>query len=98
MSILDDKLKELPDESGVYFLKDKNNVIIYVGKAKSLKKRVSSYFRNGDHDAKTRALVQNTVDLDLILTANEVEALLLERTMIKHHGGEEEAPRHHYAG
>ena len=86
MSILDDKLKELPDESGVYFLKDKNNVIIYVGKAKSLKKRVSSYFRNGDHDAKTRALVQNTVDLDLILTANEVEALLLERTMIKHHG------------
>lgn len=86
MNLLADKLKQLPTDSGVYLMKDKKGTIIYVGKAKNLKNRVSSYFQNSNqHTFKTRALVGDICDFDLMLVQNEVEALLLERTLIRHH-------------
>ena len=84
-SYIYDKLKRIPDKSGVYFMKDINSAIIYIGKAKSLKKRVSSYFNNSNKDAKTTALVDHIRDIDYILTENEVEALILEAEMIRKH-------------
>lgn len=67
-------------------MKDEKGKIIYVGKAKSLKSRVSSYFRNNKHDsAKTRILVKKIQDLEYILTDTEAEALILENNLIKKH-------------
>ncbi|TAL37084.1 MAG: excinuclease ABC subunit UvrC [Spirochaetes bacterium] len=79
------KLASLPDLPGVYIMKDASGLIIYVGKASSLKKRVSSYFQKGDHDVKTRVLVKNIDDLEYIVTDSEIEALLLESALIKKH-------------
>ncbi|KLI60464.1 excinuclease ABC subunit UvrC [Brachyspira hyodysenteriae] len=84
-SYIHDKLKRIPDKSGVYFMKDSKSEIIYIGKAKSLKKRVSSYFNNSNKDAKTTALVEHIRDIEYILTENEVEALILEAEMIRKH-------------
>ncbi len=75
----------LPQRPGCYIFKDKNNGIIYVGKAKNLKKRVSSYFRNDMDDMKTRELMKYVSSLDYIITSNEVDALLLESKLIKQH-------------
>src|SRR5690606_32359543 len=76
----------LPKEPGVYLMKDARGTIIYVGKAKSLKSRVSSYFHAPERlGYKTSVLVEDVYDFDVIITKTEVEALLLERTMIKHH-------------
>nr|WP_295296078.1 excinuclease ABC subunit UvrC [uncultured Brachyspira sp.] len=66
-------------------MKDKDTNIIYIGKAKSLKKRVSSYFIGNNKDAKTTALVEHIRDIDYIVTKNEVEALILEAEMIRKH-------------
>ncbi len=86
MTLVEEKLKQLPQDSGVYLMKDKKGSIIYVGKAKNLKNRVSSYFQNSkQHSYKTQALVADIRDFDLMLTKTEVEALLLERTLIRHH-------------
>lgn len=82
---LREKIDHLPKEPGVYFMKDAKRNIIYVGKAKNLKNRVSSYFQGRDTSIKTRALVDEIQDFDLIITKTEVEALLLERSMIRHH-------------
>ena len=79
---LDAKLKALPDNPGCYLMKDEDNQIIYVGKAKSLKNRVKQYF-TGAHDHKTTKLVRNISDFDYVLTNTEKEALLLEINMIK---------------
>lgn len=82
--MLTDKLQSLPDNPGVYLMKNSEGKIIYVGKAISLKNRVKSYFQNKKHDsAKTRALVKNIADLDYILTDSELEALILECNLIK---------------
>ncbi|KKK52581.1 hypothetical protein LCGC14_3103450, partial [marine sediment metagenome] len=62
---------------------DSDDKVIYVGKAKNLKKRVSSYFRSNVTDGKTRALVSNISDIDITLTNTETEALLLENNLIK---------------
>lgn len=75
--------KEIPQDPGVYLFKDQNNKIIYVGKAKNLHKRVSSYFQNKNHDEKTRKLVSDINDVEFIITDNEVEALILESRLIK---------------
>ncbi len=75
--------KEIPQNSGVYIFKDHQDKIIYIGKAKNLKKRVSSYFQNKDHDQKTRELVLDINDAQFIITDNEVEALILESRLIK---------------
>ncbi len=75
---------EAPKTSGVYLWKDETGRIIYVGKAKSLKNRLSSYFTS-NRDLKTRILVSRAHSLEYITTDNEYEALLLENTLIKHH-------------
>ena len=85
-SLIKEKLSQLVKTPGCYLMKNKDGVIIYVGKAKNLKSRVSSYFnRSKDHSLKTRALVSEIQDFDLMHAKTEVEALLLERTLIKHH-------------
>ncbi len=77
------KLKNLPTISGVYqFLNDKGKVI-YIGKAKNLKNRVKSYFHKNVNSAKTLAMVNKVKDFELILTDNEIEALVLENNLIK---------------
>lgn len=78
-------LQSLPSLPGCYLFKDRTGRVLYVGKARDLKKRVSSYFQKPNHDPKTGALVQAAVDLDFIVTSTEVEALLLENTLIKKH-------------
>ncbi|HQL83500.1 MAG TPA: GIY-YIG nuclease family protein, partial [Spirochaetota bacterium] len=78
-------LSGLPDEPGVYLMKDDAGGIIYIGKAGSLKKRVSSYFQKRDHDIKTRVLVKIIRDMEFIVTDSEIEALILESSLIKKH-------------
>jgi len=73
----------LPKTPGCYLFKDEHNNIIYVGKAKELKKRVSNYFTKKDHDAKTLALVSQIKDVDFIATNTDVEAYILENNLIK---------------
>lgn len=80
-----EKIKTIPTFPGVYLMKGSENKIIYVGKAKNLKNRVMSYFNNGEKTHKTEVLVDQILDFDVIITHTEVEALLLERTLIKHH-------------
>lgn len=75
----------LPGVPGCYLFRGKDGELLYVGKAKDLKKRVSSYFQKRDHDGKTRRLVSLIADIDYIVTANEVEALILENSLIKTH-------------
>lgn len=78
------KLSNLTKEPGCYLMKDKNNQIIYVGKAKNLHNRVNQYFV-GSHDYKTTKLVANIVDFDFIICKSEKEALVLEINLIKKH-------------
>ncbi|MCK4651609.1 MAG: GIY-YIG nuclease family protein, partial [Methanosarcinales archaeon] len=75
----------LPAHPGCYLFRDAAGSIIYIGKAKNLKKRVSSYFGRHDHDPKTKVLVQRAASVDFIITDNELEALILENTLIKKH-------------
>lgn len=78
-------LSTLPELPGCYRYYDASGVVIYVGKAKNLRRRVSSYFTRRDLDPKTAALVAHIARLDFIVTTNEVEALILENTLIKEH-------------
>lgn len=73
---------QAPSSSGVYFWRNKKNDVIYVGKAKNLKNRLSSYF-SGKKDIKTRLLISNASSIEYITTANEYEAFLLENNLIK---------------
>ena len=83
MSIAE-KLQALPDNPGVYLMKNQDGKIIYVGKAVNLKNRVRSYFRTLPAEAlKTKALVRNIADFEYIITDSEVEALVLECNLIK---------------
>ena len=77
------QVKTLPDSPGVYQYFDKDDVIIYVGKAKNLKKRVSSYFTKNHENGKTRVLVKKIVRLEHIVVDTETDALLLENNLIK---------------
>ncbi|WP_299062581.1 excinuclease ABC subunit UvrC [uncultured Polaribacter sp.] len=79
------QVKTLPNEPGVYQYFDKNEVIIYVGKAKNLKKRVASYFNKTHENGKTRVLVKNIVSIKHIVVNTETDALLLENNLIKKH-------------
>jgi excinuclease ABC subunit C len=79
---LTEKLKNVPDAPGVYILKATDGEILYVGKAKSLKKRIRAYF-TGSRDIKTRHLQARIGDLDVFPTGSEAEALLLENNLIK---------------
>ncbi|MDD4128794.1 MAG: excinuclease ABC subunit UvrC [Candidatus ainarchaeum sp.] len=73
----------LPNSPGCYMFFDETGTVIYVGKAKDLKKRVSSYFQKTTQDIKTRTLVNKIKSIDFVLTKNEVEAFLLENNLIK---------------
>lgn len=77
------KLKKLPDEPGVYLFYDDGNKLIYVGKAKSLKKRIKSYFANKNMGKKTNKLVSKINDVKYIKVTSEFEALLLEANLIQ---------------
>ncbi|TND10572.1 MAG: excinuclease ABC subunit C [Bacteroidetes bacterium] len=77
-------LPGLPDKPGIYQYFDENGKMLYVGKAKSLKKRVASYFNKDNHEnGKTTVLVKKIADIKIIVVATELEALLLENTLIK---------------
>jgi excinuclease ABC subunit C len=83
-----DKLSKVSSQSGVYLMKDVHGKVIYVGKARSLKKRLASYFkrignRTSQTDMKTEILIRNISDFDTIITDNEKEALILESNLIK---------------
>src|SRR5580704_4312571 len=79
------KLDALPPQSGVYLFKDKKGAVVYVGKAKSLRARVRSYFQDASSDVRAFIpVLQATIgDLDTIVTANEKEATILENNLIK---------------
>lgn len=77
--------RDLPTDPGVYIFRDVSNEILYVGKAKSLRSRVRSYFSKSDLPIKTRQLVSKIRSIDWIIVNNEVEALLLENRLIKQH-------------
>ncbi|MCZ9311801.1 MAG: GIY-YIG nuclease family protein, partial [Methanocorpusculum sp.] len=78
-------LADIPHSPGCYLYKDAAGTIIYVGKAKDLRKRVSSYFQKRDHDPKTQKLVQTIADVEYIVTGTDEEAYLLENSLIKRH-------------
>src|SRR5438876_5830382 len=81
---LPQKIRSLPTSAGVYLYKNAEGEVIYVGKAKNLRSRVSSYFHEGRwEDAKTGTLVREAVDVDYIVVANNKEALALENNLIK---------------
>ena len=77
------KLKNLTKEPGVYKMLDKTGDVIYVGKAKNLKNRVSNYFISSNHNTKTQLLQKNIDDFSIIITKTETQALLLENELIK---------------
>jgi len=81
---LKNKVRQFPSSSGVYVMRDVSGKVIYVGKAKNLKSRASSYF-TGEKDIKTTFLVEKAADIEAILTATEYEALVLENNLIKRH-------------
>ena len=84
--IIKERVRDFPTQSGVYLMKSKADKIIYVGKAKNLRNRVRSYFADlKDHSPKTRILVSHIHELEYILTKTEVEAFLLEASLIKKH-------------
>lgn len=86
IAVLRKKANELPMQPGVYLMRDRDGVIIYIGKAKRLKNRVTSYFRALDsHTPKVLAMVENVEDFGYILTDSEFEALVLESSLIKQH-------------
>lgn len=83
MELLKEKIKNLPTNPGVYLMKDKYNNVIYVGKAKNLKKRVSQYFLRRQEMPKVQAMVEHIVDFDFFVVATEYDALALESNLIK---------------
>jgi excinuclease ABC subunit C len=78
-------LSAIPNDPGCYLFKDSSGRIIYIGKAKNLRKRVASYFQKNDLDPKTESLVEKIESVDFIATDSEVEALILENNLIKKH-------------
>jgi len=82
---LPEKLEALPADPGVYLMKDAEGRVIYVGKAKSLRSRVRTYFAKGDSRISVQFLVPRVADLDWLVTATEKEALILENNLIKKH-------------
>ena len=80
---IQEELKALPHSPGVYQMKNASGEIIYVGKAKSLNKRVKQYFQSRNHPPKIQAMIKNISEFEYIITDNEVEALILEANYIK---------------
>ena len=83
---LKEKARSLPLKPGVYIMQDAQSTVIYVGKAKALKNRVSQYFQDSaSHTEKTRAMVSQIDHFDVIIADSEFEALVLENSLIKRH-------------
>ena len=82
---IQNQLQNIPNDAGVYQYFDKEGKILYVGKAKNLKKRVSSYFQKQDQNGKTKVLVRKIADIQTIVVTSEMDALLLENSLIKKH-------------
>ncbi|MGL5752898.1 MAG: excinuclease ABC subunit UvrC, partial [Paraclostridium sp.] len=81
---IQEHLKQLPSEPGVYLMKDENGTVIYVGKAISLKNRVRQYFQSSkNHSSKVKSMVKNISRFEYIITDSELEALILECSLIK---------------
>ncbi len=79
-------LQHLPKDPGVYLMKDAKGTVIYIGKARSLAPRVRSYFQSSAvHSSKTLRMVEQIADIDWIVTSSDLEALLLESNLVKHH-------------
>lgn len=83
--VLRRKISDLPTQPGVYLYRDQEGQLLYIGKAKVLRNRVKSYFHTKNLDAKTRRLVARIWDMEFIVCANELEALILENNLIKEH-------------
>ena len=91
---LKEKAHSLPLKPGVYIMQNAQSEVIYVGKAKALKNRVSQYFANlAAHTEKTRAMVSQIDHFDVIIADSEFEALVLENSLIKRHQEAATAPR-----
>ena len=81
-----EKLKLVPTKPGVYLFRNENNEIIYIGKAKNLRNRVRSYFQKNKYQTpKNQAMIARIANLEWIVVASEVEALLTEANLIKEH-------------
>ena len=85
MSVIQEKLKLLPENPGVYVMLDGAGQIIYVGKAKNLKNRVRQYFHSSVKTEKVMAMVSNIADFYYIIAPSEIDALSLENNLIKKH-------------
>ena len=83
MNVIQEKLKLLPDDPGVYIMNDRDGNVIYVGKARNLKNRVRQYFHASVKTEKVMAMVQNVTDFHYIITKSEIDALALENNLIK---------------
>ena len=84
LKILSEKALNTPELPGVYIMRDAKKQIIYIGKAKLLKNRVSQYFREGErHEPKVQKMVDNVFDFDYVVCTSEFEALILECSLIK---------------
>jgi excinuclease ABC subunit C len=83
---LETRLQEIPAEPGVYFMRDRDDAILYIGKSKKLRSRVRSYFRNSQpHTERIAMMVRQICDIEIIITDTETEALALEANLIKQH-------------
>jgi excinuclease ABC subunit C len=83
---LEDQLKQLPAKPGVYLFRDEKGGVLYIGKAKTLRPRVRSYFQSGqDGRAQIQSLPERVADIEVIVTGSEVEALHLEQNLVKRH-------------
>ena len=83
---IEQRLKEIPPEPGVYFMRDATDRILYIGKSKKLRSRVRSYFRDGNHHSPRIAMmVRQVAEIEFIVTDTEAEALALEANLIKQH-------------
>ena len=80
--ILRQKIQVLPKDSGVYVMRDKSNNVIYVGKAKNLKNRVSGYFQNSIKHEKVQLMVDSIEDMEYFVVPSEYDAFVLERNLI----------------
>ncbi|MCK4551135.1 MAG: GIY-YIG nuclease family protein, partial [Candidatus Aenigmarchaeota archaeon] len=81
--MIQDILKNIPQNPGVYIMKNAAGRTIYIGKAKNLKKRVKSYFDNTSKDIKTATMAKHVKNIEFIVTDSEIEALVLEDSLIK---------------